>query len=353
MVIIGCDIHPSFQQIAMLDTESGELKQMRLEHKEPARIFYESLRGKEVVIGVEACGYTHWFEQMLAEMGHCLRVGDAAKIRATMTRRQKTDKRDADQILLLLRENRFPEIWVPTVQQRDLKQLLIHRDKRVRMRTQVKNQLQAIALNQGLRLRSKLWSQEGLEQLRGLPLRPYTRRRREELLGLLEGMEPEIAALDKAVEQEALARPEVRRLMTHPGVGPVTGLAYVLIIGDVSRFCRARKVASYIGLIPVEDSSADKQRLGHISKQGSPLLRFLLVEAGHIAIRRDAELRRYYSRVRQRSRYAGVAKVAVARKLAVRLYWMLRLQIEYAQLRVGPYAGKPESSRGRKVRPID
>jgi transposase len=348
MVIIGCDFHPSFQRIAMLDTESGELRRMRLGHKEQARIFYESLRGHEVVIGMEACGYTQWFEQMVGEMGYRLRVGDAAKIRATMTRRQKTDDRDALQMLQLLREDRFPEIWVPTVQQRDVKQLLIHRDKRVRMRTQVKNQLQAIALNQGLRLGWKLWSKEGLEQLRGLPLMPYTRRRREELLEVLECMEPEIAGLDKAVEQEALARPEVRRLMTHPGVGPVTGLAYVLIMGDVSRFCRARQVSSYIGLIPTEDSSADKQRLGHISKQGSPLLRLLLVEAGHIAVRRDMELKRYYSRVRQRSHQAGVAKVAVARKLAVRLYWMLRLQIEYAQLRVGPYAGKPESSRGRK-----
>jgi transposase len=348
MMIIGCDFHPSFQQIAILDTESGELRQKRLEHKEQARMFYGSLRGKEVVIGIEACGFTQWFEQMVWAMGYRLRVGDAAKIRATMTRRQKTDKRDAEQILRLLQEDRFPEIWVPSGEERDVKQLLIHRDKWVRMRTRVKNQLQALALNQGLRLGWRLWTRDGLEQLRGLPLMPYARRRREDLLGLLEGMEPEIAKLDKAVQEEALARPAVRRLMSHPGVGPVTGLAYVLIMGDVRRFRRARQVASYIGLIPAEDSSADKQRLGHITKQGNPFLRFLLVEAGHIAVRRDAELRRCYRRVLHRSKLTGVAKVAVARKLAIRLYWMLRFQIEYAQLRVGPYAGKPESSRGRK-----
>ena len=128
----------------------------------------------------------------------------------------------------------------------------------------------------------------------------------------------------------------------------MTALAYVLIIGDVKRFERARQVASYLGLIPAEDSSAEKQRLGHITKHGNPFLRFLLVEAGHIAVRRDVELRRCYSRVLHRAQSTGVAKVAVARKLAVRLYWMLRLKIEYPQLRVGPYAGKPESSRGRK-----
>jgi transposase len=350
MVIIGCDYHPGFQQIAMLDTESGQVQQRRLSHKQEAGQFYASLRGKEVLVGIEACGYTQWFEQMLGEMGHGYQIGDAAAIRASYVRRQKTDRRDAGHLLRLLVEGRFPALWVPSAADRDLRQLIVHRHKRVQMRTRVKNQLQALALNQGLRLGWKLWTGAGLEQLRVLPLPPYAAGRRADLLRQLEEMDGEIERLDKMVGQEAGSRPAVLRLMSHPGVGPVTALAFALTIGEAGRFQRSRQVASYLGLIPSEHSSGGKQRLGHISKQGNPLLRFLLVEAGHLAVRGDAQLRRFYGRVQHRHS-TGVAKVAVARKLALRLYWMLRQGRDYAQLR-GPYAGQPVSFCGRNTRPV-
>jgi transposase len=343
MIIIGCDFHPSFQQIDLLDTNTGEVRQLSLAHKEEARVFYAALQGKEVVIGVEACGYTGWFEQMAAEMGHPLLIGDAAAIRATMTRKQKTDKRDAEQIRKLLVEGRFPRIWTPSPQERDVRQLIVHRHKRVQMRTRVKNQLQALAINRGLRLRHKLWTRAGRQQLEALELMPYAAQRRQDLLSLLDQMERDIASLDQAVEREALARPPVVLLMTHPGVGPVTALAFVLTLGEVRRFRRARQVASYLGLIPSEDSSGGKQRLGHITKQGNPLLRFLLVEAAHVAVRYDPELKRCYFRILHKH-HPGVAKVAVARKLALRLYWMLRLNQEYAQRPVGPVQASPSHS---------
>jgi transposase len=350
MVIIGCDFHPGFQQIAMVDTEGGELRHLRLAHKQQAEQFYRSLRGQDVLVGMETCGYTQWFEQLLDGLGLGYRIGDAAQIRASYVRKQKTDKRDAGHLLRLLMENRFPALqWIPTAAERDARQLLVHRHKRVQTLTRVKNQLHALAMNQGLRLRWQLWSKEGLQQLKALPLLPYAAARRADLLRQLEEMEGEIEKLDKAVRQEAESRPEAVRLMSHPGVGPVTALAYVLTMGDVRRFEHARQVASYLGLIPSEDSSGGKQRLGHISKQGNPLMRFLLVEAGHSAVRKDAELARCYSRLKHRHS-TGVAKVAVARKLALRLYWMLRNQIDYAQLR-GPCAGKPGSFPGRKTRP--
>ncbi len=346
MVIIGCDFHPGFQQISMMDTDTGEVRQLRLAHKEEAERFYAGLRCREVLVGMEACGYTQWFEQMLEEMGHRYQIGDAAAIRASYVRQQKTDRRDAGHILRLLMEGRFPAVWVPTAGERDARQLIVHRHKRVQMCTRVKNQLHALALNQGLRLRWKLWSREGLEQLRALRLLPHAAARRADLLKQLEEMNAEIEHLDRAVRQEAEARPAAVRLMRHPGVGPVTALAFVLTIGDTRRFQKSRQVASYLGLIPSEHSSGGKQRLGHISKQGNPLLRFLLVEAGQSAVRKDVELRRFYMRVQYRHS-TGVAKVAVARKLALRLYWMLRQMIEEARLQVGPYAGKPVSFCGQ------
>jgi transposase len=152
--------------------------------------------------------------------------------------------------------------------------------------------------------------------------------------------------LDGAVLQEANTRPAVRRLMTHPGVGPITALAFTLTLGPTERFRRGKQVASYFGLIPSEYSSGGKQRLGHISKQGSSFVRGLLVEAAQSAVRHEPQLRREYQRLAQR-RCRALAKVAMARKLAVRLYWMLREEVDYAQLLQGSYAGQPESSRGR------
>ena len=348
MKIIGCDFHPGYQQIAMLDKDTGEYTERRLTHSnggEEVRKFYRALTGP-VLVGMEASGQSQWFERLLAELGHELWIGDAGKIRASAERKQKTDRRDAELLLRLLVEDRFPRIWVPKAAERDTRQLLLHRSKLVRMRTQVKNQLQALALNQGVQRKRKLWSTVGRQQLESLPMLPWASRRREELLKLLDELTESITALDAAVLQEAEARPAVRRLMTHPGVGPVTALAFALTLGPAERFRRGKQVASYFGLIPSEHSSGGKQRLGHISKQGSSFVRGLLVEAAQSAVRHEPQMRREYQRLAQR-RCRALAKVAAARKLAVRLYWMLREEVDYAQLLQGSYAGQPESSCGR------
>jgi transposase len=346
--IIGCDFHPSYQQIMVLDLETGEVieKALRHENKEEVRAFYAGLGGL-VRVGIEASGQSQWFERMLAELGHEVWIGDAAKIRASCERKQKTDRRDAELLLRLLVEDRFPRIWVPTAVERDGRQLLLHRHKLVRMRTQVKNQLQALALNQGVQRKWKLWSKAGRKQLESLSLLPWASRRRAELLQLFDQLEASIRELDRAVAEQAYAEPAARRLMTHPGVGPVTALAFTRTIGPAERFQRGKQVASYLGLNPSEYSSGGrKQRLGHISKQGSPFLRGLLVEAVQTAVRCEPEMRRAYQRLAQR-KCRALAKVAMARKLAVRLYWMLRLQVDYVQLIQGSHAGQPGTFCGR------
>ncbi len=351
MLIIGCDFHPPFQRVAIFDKTNGEIVIRRLGHTQEALEFYGNI-ASGALIGLESTGYSGWFERAMAKLGHQVWVGDATQIRATMTRKQKTDKRDAEQIVKLLLEERFPRIWVPSDAERDARQLLMHRDKLVRMRTLVKNQLQFLAMNQGLQLKWKLWTEPGQRQLAELELNPYTSERRASLLRLLEQLKGEVEQLDAVVEQEAAARPEAVRLMTHPGVGPVTSLAFVLTLGPPERFPGARQVASYFGLIPSEHSSGNKRHLGHISKQGNSFMRFLLVEAGHSACRKDAELKRFYGHCKRTHQHAGVAKVAVARKLAVRLYWMLRDRIDYQELlRRRSHGGQPESFRGRKLRP--
>ena len=245
--------------------------------------------------------------------------------------KQKHDRRAAALILKLLLEDRFPRIWVPTVEERDLRQLLIHRQHLVRMRTRVKNQLQHIALNQGWQKKRKLWSEAGRELLRSLQLEPWAQQRRDSLLEMLEELEGKIRPLDLAVEKEAQAREAARRLATHPGVGPVISLATVLTMGEVGRFADSRSWVSYLGLNPSEQSSGQRRRLGAISKQGNPFLRYVLVEGAASAARGDKSLARLYARLKAKKRH-GVAKVAVARKLAVRLYWMARTQQSYPEV---------------------
>src|SRR6266852_3021496 len=222
MIIIGVDYHPSFQQIAFMDQKTGECGERQLNHSDgEAERFYRELKqkGVSVRVGMEATGYARWFERLLAELGLELWIGDPAEIKTKRVRRQKTDREDARLMLKLLLENRFPRIWVASPENRDVRQLLWHRHRLVQMRTRIMNQLQAVAMNEGYRWKKKLFSEQGRAQLEKIPLAPWASRRRQDLLGLLDRMNPTIAELTAAVEQEAKKRPEVLRLMTHPGVG--------------------------------------------------------------------------------------------------------------------------------------
>ncbi len=348
MIIIGCDYHPSFQQITFVDSETGELQERRLQHREEAEKFYRDLaaQGRKVRVGMEASGHARWFERLLAELQLELWIGDATVIRAKRGRKPKTDRQDAQHILKLMLKDDFPKIWVPSWENRDLRQLLWHRHRMVQARTRMMNQLQAVALNEGLRYKKRLWREAGREQLEAIQLAPWASQRRRDLLELLDRLNPTIAQLTQAIDREVEKCPAARRLQTHPGVGPLTALAFVLIIGKADRFQCGKQIAAYLGLVPLEDSSGERRRLGHITKQGNSLLRFLLVEAAQVTARSLPEWRSKYCHLTMR-RGRKIAKVAMARKLAVRMYWMLRKGWDYGELRkFGSHAGKPGPGDG-------
>ncbi len=350
MIIIGCDYHPGFQQIAFVDRDTGEFQERRLQHREEAEKFHRDLatQGMKVRVGMEASGHARWFERLLSELQFELWTGDAAEIHAKRVRKQKTDRQDAQLILRLMLKDDFPRVWVPSWENRDLRQLLWHRHRMVQARTRIMNQLQAVALNEGLRCKKKLWREAGREQLEAFRLAPWASRRREDLLKLLDGLNPTIAELTQAIEQEVEKYPAARRLQTHPGVGALTALAFVLIIGKADRFQCGKQIASYLGLVPLEKSSRNQRRLGHITKQGNSLLRFLLVEAAQVTTRSLPEWRSKYCHLTMR-RGRKIAKVAMARKLAVRLYWMMRKGWDYERLRTfGSHPGKPGTGDGVK-----
>jgi transposase len=242
----------------------------------------------------------------------------------------------------------FPQIWVPSWENRDLRQLWWHQHRLVPPRTRIMNQLQAVALNEGLRCKKRLWREAGREQLEAIRLAPWASQRRRDLLELLDRLNPTIAKLTQAIEQEVEKYPEAQRLRTHPGVGSLTALALVLIVGRAERFQCGKQIASYLGLVPVEESSGNRRRLGHITKQGNSRLRFLLVEAAQVTVRSLPEWRSKYFHLAMR-RGRKIAKVAMARKLAVQMYWMLRKEWNYEQLtKFGSHAGQPGTGDGVK-----
>ncbi|MGA2336191.1 MAG: IS110 family transposase [Terriglobales bacterium] len=330
MKIVGCDLHARQQTLAMVDTEGGEFTEKTLFHEGNAvREFYAALEGP-VVVGIEATGAMQWFLELLEELGIECRVGHPAKIRAKETRKQKHDRRDARLRLELLLEDRFPQIWMPSTEQRDLRTLLRDRHQWVKMRARLQHTLQAIALNHALRKGRALWSAAGQGALEALPLPPYTGQRRTELLSLYVELQKRIQELDKEVEAQARQRPQACRLLTHPGVGAVTALATEVFLGDPNRFATGNQVASYIGMIPCEHSSGKRQRLGKLTKEGNSLLRYLWTEATMHAVVKDAELKRFYRR-KLIQKGMGKARIAAARKLGIRLWIMMRDQIGYEE----------------------
>src|ERR1700746_3654212 len=232
MLIIGCDYHPGFQQIAYVDSETGELQERRLPHPEGAEKFYRDLLegSVKVRVGMEASGHARWFERLLEELSFELWMGDAAKIRAKRMRKQRTDRLDAQHILKLMLKDDFPKIWVPNWENRDLRQLLWHRHRMVQPRTRIMNQLQAVAINEGVRYKKRLWREAGRKQLESLRVPEWASRRRQDPLEVLDRINPTIAELTQAIENEAEKCCQARRLMTHSGVGALTAVAFVLNI---------------------------------------------------------------------------------------------------------------------------
>ncbi len=325
---IGVDIHP-YQQTAAFLKDSGNVKTIKLHHeKDDVRGFYSQF--SNATVGIEATGSFRWFENMLFELGHELLVGSAYEIRLLARSRHKNDKLDAEHILGLLREDRFPAIWRRPQESNQVLELLRLRHMLVRQRTMCLNRLQRIRISFGLPKR-KLGSAL-LTEISGMDLPFSYATSRDVQLSLLGEVNDRAAEVEKILMDIYRIDQRAKLLGSHFGVGYLTALCFVHTIVDPDRFANKRKLVGYLGLDPVEDSSAEKQRFGPISKRGSRLLRYLLGQSAQIACRRDPELKQFYGRIAKR-RGKPRAKAATARKLGIRLYKMLRHDISYAQLR--------------------
>jgi len=338
-VYIGVDLHARQQTVAYMDTSDGEIKRCELHHqKDDVRSFYRQFRD-EVIVGVEASGYTGWFEEMIEDLGHTLLMGDAAEIRRRARRRQKNDRRDAELILDLLVRDEFPRLFRYSVESREVLRQLRFRHKLVKLRTSVLNSLHALSIGAGLSLQAKLVTTQGRARLQQLRLSPVLAQQRDEWLAVCDELSNRILAVERWLKAQAKGDEQVQRVQTHPGIGLLTSLGLVHTLGDITRFASPRKVTAYVGLDVTEHSSAERKVYGSISKAGSRLLRYLLVEAAQTAVKSDDQLRDFYQQIMKR-RGKAKAKVAVARKLLIRTFIMLRDETDYAEfLRRGKRVG--------------
>jgi transposase len=332
-IYIGVDFHARQQMICYLKTETGELVITELKHqdKEQVRAFYRQFPGR-VIIGLEASGYSPWFETMLEGLGCEVWLGDATEIRRRARWRQKSDRRDAELIWDLMVHNEFPLLHRPSVQSREILRMLRYRQKLIKFRTMSKNSLQAIALQAGLAKGARLFTAVGRQELSRAEMSSVLQWQRDHWFALMQPLNQQL--LETMVWFKAASKGDaaIARLRTHPGIGLLTSLCLLHTLQPVSRFRNQRKVVAYAGLDPMVRSSAERAIYLGISKAGSRMLRYLLVEAVHTAIRYDEDLKRFYKRVAER-RGRPKAKVAAARKLLIRAYIMLRDEIDYAEFR--------------------
>ena len=332
-IYIGVDFHARQQTICYLKTETGELVIGELKHqdKEQVRAFYQRFPAP-LIIGLEASGYTPWFEAMLEQLGCEVWLGHATEIRRRARWRQKNDRRDAELIWELMSHDEFPRLHRPLPHSREVLRMLRYRQKLIKLRTMTKNSLQAIALQAGLAKGKQLFSAAGQEQFRAAEMSPVLQWQREHWFALLKPFNQQLLETMVWFKQQSKDDASIQRLRTHPGIGLLTALCLQHTLQPVSRFRNTRKVVAYAGFDPVERSSAERQHFLGISKAGSRMLRYLLVEAVQTAVRYDEDLKRFYKRLAER-RGRAKAKVAAARKLLIRAYIMLRDEIDYAEFR--------------------
>ncbi len=327
---IGVDFHPHQQTVSFCNTEKGEIQRVSLLHNlELVRRFYRQM--PKAIVGVEASGTAAWFEHLMQELGHELRVGNPTLIRARARSRHKSDKRDADLLLDLLLKEEFPSLWRRGVKGQSVLEQLGFRHHLVKHRTQVCNRLQALAHSAGLPKKG-IQTKRARLALMEANFTETQSSQRASLFELLDDLSERIKELEKWLEEKAADDKQVKLLLTHKGVGVLSALAVVHTLGDISRFPSSKEAVAYTGLDPLERSSGGKIRFGAISKAGSTVVRHLLGQAMHVAARYDPELKAYYQRLAKR-RSKPIAKVAATRKLFVRLFIMLRDEIDYTEFK--------------------
>ena len=321
---VGIDLHRNRSHIAVIDEHGELLLSKRIVNGREA--FLELLGGLEgeSQIAVEATYGWEWLAELLEDSGYDLHLAHPLRTRAIAAARVKTDAVDAKTLALLLRADLLPEAYVAPRELRDLRELLRHRIALTAMRSALKNRVHAILAKHGItREHSDLFGKGGRQFLAALELREAPRARLDSLIALICDFDREIDATSKEIDQRAKADDRVDVLCQIRGIGPYTAMLIIAEVGEINRFPDARHLCAWAGLTPTVRSSDGRARLGHISRQGSPALRWALVEAAQKCTTGGGPLREQFERIAKR-RGRKIAKVAVARQILTLSYYGLR-----------------------------
>ena len=320
-IYVGMDVHRKRSQVAIVD-DAGVAQRNRNLANDPAKlvpILGALPPGTQVAF--EAAYGWGWLVELLEELELEPHLVHPSRCKAIAAARLKHDKVDARTLAQLLRADLLPEAWIAPQQVRDLRALLRHRASLVRSSTALKSRVHAVLADRGIPERSSLWSGPGRAWLAGLALPPTPREVVDDCCGLLDALATPIARLEREIAALAKPDPRVQALMALPGVGQLTAMTLVAEIGDISRFATARKLCAWAGLTPAVRNSDRKVRHGHITKQGSPWVRWILQEAAQTAKKRPPFADAYAQLARRRGR--SIATVAIARRLLARCFHIL------------------------------
>lgn len=324
MLYVGVDLHRTVSQVAVVD-EHGDLRINRRvpsDRDELLRVFGEAGREQALEVAFEATYGWGWFADLLEDVGIPAHMAHPRANKAISSARVKNDAVDAKTLAHLLRTDLLPESWIAPPAVREARRLVRMRTAMVRIRSRLKNQVHAIFADYGLHpAGSDVFAGSTLAEL-GRQLPVLSRQRLEANLRLIDDIDREVDRADAQIHKRFARDAGVRRLMAIPGIGIITAAIIVAEVGDITRFPSARHFCSWCGLTPTEHSSADHTRRGHISKQGSRWLRWVLVEAACHSYR-NRELAALQGSVASR-RGDKIGRIALARRLATLSFYALR-----------------------------
>jgi len=320
-VYVGIDVHRKRSQVAVV-TEDGtvQLNKNVVNGSEPMLRLIGDLPAGTPVAFEAAFGWG-WLAGLLEDYGFDPHLVHPLRCKAIASARLKNDKVDAAILAQLLRADLLPEAWIAPPEVRQLRALLRHRVGLVRLGTQLRNRIHAVAAGHGYDRSASYWTGPGRGWLAGLDLPAASREIVTDCLAVIDGLAPLIDRIDGELHQHAKADPRTKVLRTLPGVGEFTALVMLAEIGDITRFPSARKLASWAGLTPTARGSDLKVRHGNISKQGSAWLRWVMNQAAQTA-KRSPDFAATYSSIAKR-RGKKIATIAISRKLLTRAWHLL------------------------------
>jgi transposase len=329
MYYTGIDLHRKTSFLTTVDSRGQIVKKANLVNDEAAILEYFLSLDDDTQVVIESTATWYWLYDLLTAHSIPVVVSNPVKTKAIASARIKNDKLDSHMLAQLLRADLLATVHVSSQETRQLKELLRHRHKLVRDCVRMKNRIHNIMGKNNLRVPvSDLFGKQGLQFLANAQLPPYQRDQVDTYLKLYRQLKDHTDALTKQIKRTADGDPRAQLLMTIPGVGPITAMFIAAEIEDIGRFKSYRHLASYAGLVPRLDASADKQRIGRITKQGSPYLRTALVEAAQATTRTKSRLNIYFRKRIVRSGYQK-AIVATAHKIIQYAYYILRDQRPY------------------------